>query len=275
MTPIYLFEAGGTRTTLLIHENGKTEERALPACNPNRGTEAFEVVLKTTVTIPSEAQVFFYGAGMGSVRNQELILNIFFDMYGIKPMIETDILGAARAAHGDKPGFIAIMGTGGVTAYYDGEKIVRRRGGYGYLIDDYGGGQELGKIIISAWLNDSFSTELSRDIEAYLHFSRSRFIGDFYDSKDLLKVSGVVRVLDKYHQSMEVIQILDDYFTEFFNRHVTSLNEEEEVKDISIVGGLGPAFKQNIERVASKFGINVTEIISNPAPRLLNYHLNS
>ncbi len=273
MTPIYLFEAGGTKTTLLIHRDGETEERTLPSCNPNRGTEAFEVVLRSTVQVPAKARILFYGAGMASTRNRELIRNIFQDMFKIEPEIESDILGAARAAFGDKEGFLAIMGTGGVGAYYDGEKIARRRGGYGYLIDDYGGGLELGKIILSAWLNDSFSSELSRDIEGYLHISKSRFVGDFYDSQDLMKVSGLVRVLDNHQKNMEVVQILDDYFTEFFNRHVTSLNEAQEVSEISIIGGLGPAFHQMIERVAGKFGIRIIEVISNPARRLLDYHL--
>ena len=273
MNPIYLFEAGGTKTTLLVHENGETKEIVLPACNPNRGTEAFEIILKTTMQIPANAKVYFYGAGMGSEGNQSLITNIFNDMFDINPEIETDILGGARAAFGDADGFVAIMGTGGVGAYYDGNNIAIRRGGYGYLIDDYGGGLELGKILISAWLNDSFSDELNRDIEGYLHITKSRFVGDFYESKDLPKVSGVVRVLDRHPNNMEIIQLLDDYFTEFFNRHVTALNREKEVEQITIVGGIGANFSKNITRVAQKFGIEVTEFIEKPADRLLAYHL--
>lgn len=273
MNPIYLFEAGGTKTTLLVHENGKTEEIVLPACNPNRGTEAFEIILKTTVQIPQNAQVYFYGAGMGSEGNQALVKNIFTDMFGIEPDIETDILGGARAAFGNEDGFVAIMGTGGVGAYYDGKEIAIRRGGYGYLIDDYGGGLELGKILVSAWLNDSFSNELNRDIEGYLHITKSRFVGDFYESKDLPKISGLVRVLDRHPNNMEIVQLLDDYFTEFFNRHVTALNREKEVEQITIVGGIGFNFQKNIARVAKKFGIEVTEFIEKPADRLLAYHL--
>ena len=195
------------------------------------------------------------------------------DMFGIAPEIETDILGGARAAFGDKEGFVAIMGTGGVGAYFDGAKIAIRRGGYGYLIDDYGGGFELGKILISAWLNDSFSDELNRDIEGYLHITKGRFVGDFYDSKDIHKVSGVVRVLDRHPGNMEIVQLLDDYFTEFFNRHVTALNREKEVQKITIVGGIGFNFQKNISRVAAKFGIEVIEFIEKPAERLLAYHL--
>ncbi|MBN4082169.1 hypothetical protein JYT21_00540, partial [bacterium AH-315-B15] len=250
-----------------------TEEIVLPACNPNRGTEAFEIILKTTIKIPENANVYFYGAGMSSEGNQALITNIFQDMYGISPEINTDILGGARAAFGNEDGFIALMGTGGVGAYYDGNDIAIRRGGYGYLIDDYGGGLELGKILVSAWLNDSFSDELNRDIEGYLHFTKSRFIGDFYDSKDLPKVSGLVRVLDRHKNNMEIKQLLDDYFTEFFNRHVTSLNREKEVIKITIVGGIGFNFQKNVDRVAKKFGIEVAEFIEKPAERLLNYHL--
>jgi N-acetylglucosamine kinase-like BadF-type ATPase len=273
MNPVYLFEAGGTKTTLLVYENGKTEEIVLPACNPNRSTEAFELLLRATIKIPSNAKVYFYGAGMGSEGNRALIHNVFMDMFEIEIEINTDILGAARAAFGDEEGFLAIMGTGGVGAYYDGTEIAIRRGGYGYLIDDYGGGLELGKILISAWLNDSFSEELNRDIEAYLHISKSRFIGDFYESKDLPKVSGLVRVLDRHQNNMEIIQILDDYFTEFFNRHVTALNREKEVEAITIIGGIGFNFQKVIGRVAAKFGISVLEFIDKPASRLLDYHL--
>jgi hypothetical protein len=72
---------------------------------------------------------------------------------------------------------------------------------------------------------------------------------------------------------MEIIQLLDDYFTEFFNRHVTSLNREKEVQAITVVGGIGFNFQQNIDRVAKKFGIEVSEFIEKPAERLLSFHL--
>src|SRR5690606_4513081 len=117
----------------------------------------FQQALKTFNDFSNDPVVFFYGSGLGNDEKKDIVRSIFDFLDASQLRVYDDILGAARAAFNNNSGIICIMGTGGLAAYYNGKEIVKRRGGYGYLIDDLGGGFELGKRIIAGWLNGDLS----------------------------------------------------------------------------------------------------------------------
>ena len=95
-------------------------------------------------------KVYFYGAGCiadevcDNVR-RAIAKNI---PSATKIEVHTDLLAAARALCGRKPGIACIMGTGSNSCYYDGEKICDNVSPLGYILGDEGSGAVLGKILI-------------------------------------------------------------------------------------------------------------------------------
>jgi glucosamine kinase len=115
MDNFYLFESGATKTALLYVKDGQKHERKLPGFNPNISNNLFEIALKESVGMVEGADVVFYGSGLGSDANKEVVHKLFESHDPASVTVLDDIIGAARAAFKNQAGIICIMGTGGVS----------------------------------------------------------------------------------------------------------------------------------------------------------------
>ena len=161
-----VFEAGGTKTNLWVWENGTVKKYALAGYNPNREREPFVEALRDVGESLKEKDVYFYGAGLSSTQNIDYTTALLKNQGVSTIQLFGDLLGAARALLADANGVFGIMGTGGVTAYFKEGKICNRRGGHGFLIDDLGGGFDLGQGIMKLWLDGDLGIAVEQEIES-------------------------------------------------------------------------------------------------------------
>jgi glucosamine kinase len=271
MNSICLFEAGGTKTTLLIDQNGTVQDFELPGFNPNRYSEDFEKQLNQ-IDLPKNASLIFYGSGLVSEANKEIVRKILFTKTGLTAEVYDDQLGAARAAYGDKPGLIGIMGTGAFAAWYNGKNLEDRKGGYGYLIDDIGGGFELGKIILSKWLNGDLPNELDQVISEVIKISKDDFTTEFYKAPDLNLIASLAKLILPFSNDKEIAGIITAYFELFFERHVQPIVSKHAISSMTLVGGIAVNFEEFIRISAAHKKLNVLSVIGNPSEKLLAYH---
>lgn len=267
---IYIFDAGGTKTDVIIHSGLKTETIALSGYNPNRLDTYFnrEIV---KLDIPSDSKIFFYGSGINNQLAIKQVKNLF---RSTDITVEGDILGAARACLQKSKGIVCIMGTGGISAYYDGESVVQKNGGYGYLIDDYGGALELSKTIVSNWLNQNYSKATTEAIEDYFEIPVKDFIPVFYQDKNLHALAGICTILNKLVPNDSILnETILNYFEEFVSRHVLPLCKKTDIFTISLVGSIAIHFESHIKESMHKHGITITESIQKPIFKLLDFHL--
>ena len=289
MTKLFLFESGSTKTTLLVRSIGtelrnseKIHEINLSGYNPNRNSLAFLMELKNLEIFPTaEDEVCFYGSGLASSQRKDELKAVFRAQFHIEIAVSDDILGAARALFKKESGVFAIMGTGGVVGYYNGECVTTRRGGYGYLIDDLGGAYELGKRVVSAWLNGDLPQALQNEIESLFDTDRNSFTSIYYNDphlgarpEGLKKVADTVKLIAAYQETEAVIFLLENYFTTFFKQHIITLCENKGVKELKICGSPAEVFHESIQKIAANFGLIIKEKLRYPALNLLDYHLN-
>lgn len=271
MNSICLFEAGGTKTTLLIDQNGTVQQIELPGFNPNRYSSEFENALKQ-IELPQKTSLIFYGSGLVSEANKDVVRKILASKTGLTAEVYDDQLGAARAAYGDNPGLIGIMGTGAFAAWYNGSNLEDRKGGYGYLIDDIGGGFELGKVILSKWLNGDLPNELDQLISEDVKISKDDFTTEFYKSPDLNLIASLAKLIMPFSNDKEIEILLTSYFDLFFERHVQPIANKHRSSSMTIVGGIGANFEKFIRISARRVKLNELNIIGNPSLNLLDYH---
>ncbi len=290
MSNLYLFESGSTKTTVFVcqqvHALDKidallesTDQLNFSGYNPNRPESNFLEEI-TNLPICGQDHVCFYGSGLAAEASKIKLGHFFQDKFKVNAQIYDDITGAGRALYHDQEGLMAILGTGACVAYYDGVKITKRRGGYGYLIDDIGGGYELGKFIISKWLNNDFNGEISLEIAQFLDFSREDFIVNYYSNPNLgakaegLKmIAGVVEVVAKYRENLQINETLNDYFDGFLQRHVLPLCKQNARDEIRAVGSIAHHFELKLKERAHLFGIELSKVVQYPAKELLKFHL--
>ncbi len=128
---IIIADSGGSKTDWrLIENNGSVGQASAPGFNPyyqpidDLKKSVQELLLPK---IKEEVnKIFFYGAGVSSVKNQLTIKSAFLEFFPEAHIeIGWDLLAAARALCGHEPGIACIMGTGSNSCLYDGEKIIR------------------------------------------------------------------------------------------------------------------------------------------------------
>ena len=95
-------------------------------------------------------EIYYYGAGIISDEIKQQVDNAQRANLptAVKVEVASDLLAAARAVCGRKPGIACILGTGSNSCYYDGEKVVMNVSPLGYILGDEGSGAVLGKLLV-------------------------------------------------------------------------------------------------------------------------------
>ena len=272
MDNLYLFEAGASKTALLYQVNGRVQEMLLPPFNPNRPYQEFQKAIEGDLVLNDNANVYFYGAGLTEQSNKEIVSSFFAAKNVSRLSIYDDIIGAARAAFGNSEGIICIMGTGGLAAYFDGLKVLKRRGGYGYLIDDLGGGFELGRRIISAWLKGDLRDESDQKLSQALGCSKDEITEQIYRAGRVNLISEVSKCLNDLQGDSKIDEILHTYFHAFVTENIKPLSEEFNINQFSIVGSVGTNYHRLIGVAAKPYGLSIQQCIQSPVKRLFDYH---
>lgn len=184
----------------------------------------------------------------------------------------SDLLDAARAVCGHKPGIAAIMGTGSNSCLYDGKNIVKNVRSAGFILGDEGGGACLGKMFMADFLKglvpEPVSSEFARDFQVdyftvvqkvYKSDAPSKYLGEF-----------APWIMARYDSCEYVRDLVDRNFRNFIERALSQYDIKK--YPVGVVGGFGYAHQEKLRKVAAEYGIRFSEIIATPIEGLIKYH---
>jgi len=204
----------------------------------------------------STVELTFYGAGCfndeGKVLTERKLAEIGFENITVK----SDLHAAGKAVYGSSTGWCAILGTGSVLFFWDGNDVQEIIGGKGHLEGDEGSGFYFGKLI----LDDYRSGKLDENLVNLLGPSllNSMIATGRNDTKQswaslakLLEGNGSV-----YHRQN---------FEFFVQTHL----REKGIKSIGVVGTYGAKNLQILNEVLTRFGVELTDVVERPMVRLI------
>lgn len=283
---IIIVESGATKTDWCsVAANGKTIEVKTAGMNISvMPSEAINAIVKEAApqlnpTGEKVTELHFYAAGLIVPEGEKVpqtALNLDKELKSFFPEAEmeyaSDLLDAARAACGHKPGIAAIMGTGSNSCFFDGEKIVKNVRSAGYILGDEGGGARLGKLFMSDFLKglvpEPVSSEFARDFKVdymtvvqnvYKSDAPSKYLGSF-----------APWIIERYDRCEYVKNLVDQNFRDFIER---ALKQYDIAKyPVGVVGGFGYAHREIFKKVAAEYGIRFSTIIPTPIEGLVKYH---
>ena len=272
-------DCGATKSEwMIIHSDSSASQ--LTAGGINASTMSAEVIQKTiseiceriSVTEPSAAEIHLYMAGIPSEELKDAIHQAFalhMDVTSIE--IQSDLLGAARAACGHQPGIAAILGTGSNSCLYDGNDIVKRIYSGGFILGDEGSAATLGKIFISDFLKGLVPAEISTEFSSLYPTDYSTIVTNVYRSESSPSgyLGNFAPFIMKHYDHPYIKELVDNNFRNFFRR---SLKQYGTDLHVGIVGGFGFVCQDIISRIASEEGISISRFIKTPIEGLLNYH---
>lgn len=279
---ILIVESGATKGDWrLITENGE-ERVCLLADGTNVSTmplEAVHRIIRETGSRISEmagevvSAVYFYTAGVITEQIEaglHAVLSSVFKDSEIE--IQSDLIAAARAVCGHKPGIAAILGTGGNSCQYDGEKISKRVYSSGFILGDEGSAATLGRLFLSDFLKGLVPEHISRDFSSRYDSSYAAIVENVYRNSGSPSgyLGSFAPFIMEYYSDPYIKSLVDDNFRAFFTRAI----KQYDYKDlpVGIVGGFGYALREVVLAVAAEEGVPVSSIIRRPIDGLIKYH---
>lgn len=216
--------------------------------------------------LPDIDKLYLYAAGL--VGESPVDLGKWFPKAGIE--YASDMLGAARAVCGRRPGIAAIVGTGANTCQYDGENITAQVPCGGYILGDEGAASVLGKLFLSDYLKGFVPEELAKEFAQTFPASYPEIVQQVYRTPAPARYLGSLApfVVAHYKTNAYAKELVDKNFRAFFERTV----RQYDALPLGIVGGFGYACRDILQSLANEYGITLSRIIASPLEGLKLYH---
>jgi glucosamine kinase len=279
MSTILLADSGSTNTTWCLMENNKTKKASTLGLSPYflTGDQMTEVLKKELPKRFLDARpdvIHFYGTGCADPANRVIIQNMLKKLFPLtrKVLVETDLLGTARALCGDEKGVVCILGTGSNSCYYNGKKIAKNSPGLGFILGDEGSGAYLGKKVIQHAIYGMFEPELMDRFQASFPITREEILESVY-RKPLPNryLAGFARFLAENRGHYMVENIIEDAFNDFFFQHVYKYRESWTMP-IHFTGSVAHGFRDVLKSLCNTYELKLGKVMKDPMDGLIRYH---
>lgn len=259
-----------------IKEDGSVIEISTEGINPVFQTREQILDIFNTKLVPvlgnGVKEIYFYGAGVVSPEVCGALSGYFKEVFPESECFAaSDVLAAARALCGHKPGIACILGTGSNSCMYDGKDIVKNVRAGGFILGDEASGGYLGKRLISDFIKgllpkeieDVFVERYGLDYMAivqkvYRESLPSRFLASFSP------------FLNEFKEHPYIHNLLRSSFDEFFKRNI--IHYDYQNNEVNFVGSIAYYYRPIIEESAAAQGMKVGKIIKSPIDGLVEYH---
>ena len=269
-----LADGGSTKTQWLLKDNDNVVANIrTQGLNPYfQSDEKIRQIVKMELLYQIRVQGFspddvkkieYYGAGMRGEMKEKFrnILNSLFEADEI--IVDSDLLGAAKALCGDQEGIAAILGTGSNSCLYDGEKIVKNIPSLGYVLGDEGSGAVMGRLFIGALFKGALPDELREEYLSDTGEDLSDIIDKVYRQPQPNRYLAHAAKFIRQHLDCEPLeQLVIDNFRAFFRRNIIPYNRPD--LPVNFVGSIAHHFEPQLRRAASLEHVTIGKIIQSP-----------
>ena len=274
---ILLAESGSTKTEwCLVDRDGIAEHFLSDGINPffQSRKEISRLVRLQLPQIFFRAKfstIFFYGAGCSSDEKKNIVKASFEAQFKTPAIIESDLVGSARALFQDKAGIACILGTGSNSCFYDGNEIIKNVRSLGYILGDEGSGASLGKAFLSDCLKGIAPEELATLFYKKYKIDPDEILDYVYSKPFPNRLLSVLSFFLYDHLGNPYIDdLIYRNLKSFFERNILQYNYTD--YPVRFVGSVAKMYEETLMAIAKEFNINIDTIIENPIKGLIEYH---
>ncbi len=224
----------------------------------------------TSPSVEEVKEVFFYGAGCTAEKG-EIVKEALQEVFPQATTLEvaSDMLGAARALCGNRPGIVCILGTGSNSCYYNGKQIIHNVSPLGYILGDEGSGAVLGKRLVGDCLKKQLPEELCNKFQAHYQLTLPEIIDRIYRQPMANRfLAEFSRFLYENRREESIHQLLIDCFSDFIRRNVLQYPDGE----LFFIGSIAYYFAEELKETAALHHLRIASIVQRPMEGLIAYH---
>ncbi len=273
-----IVDSGSTKAQWCYINNGKKQNLFTQGMSPyflNEREMAQIIANEVKVKIKKSVEnIFFYGTGCSNPKNAATVKRALKSAFPFaQSMVETDLMGAARATCGDQKGIASILGTGSNSCYYNGKKILRNSPGIGYILGDEASGAYLGKKVLQYFLYNTFDEDLKQRFNTRYGLTVNQILESVYQqplANRYLASFALFLAENRGHFMIE--NIIEDGLNDFFFQHLCKFPEVWKYP-VHFVGSVAFGFKDVIKELCRSYEFELGTIIKEPMKGLISYHL--
>jgi N-acetylglucosamine kinase-like BadF-type ATPase len=279
MTTKLIADSGSTKTDwCLMEQDGTTRQVQTKGLNPFQLTEADMVAEIKTALLPKlhtqeVAEMYFYGAGC-TVEKQPLVEGVLRSCMTITGTCEvaSDMLGAARAICGHRPGIACILGTGSNSCAFDGSQITKNVPPLGYILGDEGSGAVLGRTLLGDIMKHQLPQHIIDKFYEQYALTNADIIERVYRQKTPNRfLASFAPFLKDNIAEPRIEAIVKDGFRQFLRRNVRQYRDCNSLP-IGFIGSIALVFRAQLEAVMHEEKMNLGRIIQAPMDGLIEFH---
>lgn len=225
-----------------------------------------ELIPKLSSLCPSLQleSIEFYGAGCTKEKSPVLksILQAIFPACD-SIIVDSDLLGAAKALCGNEEGVACILGTGANSCLYDGERIVMNTSPMGYILGDEGSGAVIGKTFVGE-LYKGGHRDFIPVFESEMGMTQADIIQKVYrEPLPNRFLASLCPFIAKHLSENEWIEtMVTECFRLFFRRNVSHYHRLD--LPVHFVGSIAYHFSQQLSKAADEEGYRIGKIMKCP-----------
>ncbi|OJU55030.1 MAG: ATPase [Bacteroidales bacterium 45-6] len=235
-------------------------------------TEEWRVnLLPETDQQPIES-VHFFGAGCANAEKNEVVRKAIHSALEVNKIeLGSDLLGAAKALCGRRPGIACILGTGSNSGDYDGEKLIENVSPLGYILGDEGSGAVLGKLFVGACLKNQFSPGMKEAFLKETGLTPADIVDRVYrGSLPNRFLASFAPFIKKNLHEAEVYDLVARSFEDFLRRNVMQYDYQN--RPVHFTGSVAFHFQVVLKEVADRLELKVGNIVASPMEGLIAYY---
>lgn len=277
---IIIADGGSTKTNwCLLDEDGNKSYFNTEGYNPyfvDSQYVASSLLRALPKDLPYEKiqEVNYYGAGVHNEEKGAIVAEALKQIFKYSHIqVGHDLIAAARALLGNKPGFAAILGTGTNTCIYDGSEITHNISSAAYILGDEGSGCYIGKKLLTDYVRGFMPEDVRAVFWETYHLTPDDVMDAVY-TKPLANrfCAGFSKFAYDVTVNLEYVRnLVETSFDDFF-RNLVSRYPDYQNFTFNCVGSVGYNFRNVLERKAKEYGMPFGKIVRSPIDDLVQFH---
>ncbi len=275
---ILIADSGSTKTEWCLADQGGLVRTIVTAgTNPYFQTRDEIAVEIRDALLPALKRervdaIYFYGAGCAFPEKNRIVEEAITSYISVPIEVYSDLMAAARALCGSRPGIACILGTGSNSCLYDGTEITEHISPLGFILGDEGSGAVLGKLLVGDCLKRQLPVPLVQKFMDQYELTPALLLERVYKhpfpNRFLATLS---RFLLENITEQPIYNLVYTSFRSFFLRNV-ALYPGADTYPIHFVGSIAYYYQEVLKASALSLGLKVGTVVQAPMDGLIRYH---
>ncbi|TZF83836.1 hypothetical protein FW774_10250 [Pedobacter sp. BS3] len=221
-------------------------------------------------------KIYFFGAGITSKEQKSIVSNALEAFFiHSKVVVEPDMKAAALGTCGDSKGIVGILGSGSNAAYYNGKHLKKNNYGLGFILNDEGSSNWIGRKLLKSFLVNEMPAALREKFIYKYNYDRKYILEKVYrNPHPILFLGSFSEFLMDNKKDPFIKQIVSTGFDQYFKNYIIPLSKKHPGNPLHFAGTVAAGFEDWLHETAHKNGMEIQSVVKAPIYNVLNYYIN-